>query len=74
VDSIERDLIQTKMEVLKAENKEYFAFKAREIAELCRNFNVPLSAPSTAVSKRKSSIAGRKLKFQGKTLKIEMPH
>jgi hypothetical protein len=42
VDSIERDLIQTKMEVLKAENKEYFAFKAREIAELCRNFNVPL--------------------------------
>ena len=62
------------MEILKAENKEYFAFKAREIAELCRNFNVPLSAPSTAVSKRKSSIAGRKLKFQGKTLKIEMPH
>lgn len=49
------------MEILKAENKEYFAFKVREIAELCRNFNVPLLVPSGG--KRKSTTAGRKLKF-----------
>ena len=61
MDSIERDIIQTKMEILKAENKEYFAFKVREIAELCRNFNVPLLVPSGG--KRKSTTAGRKLKF-----------
>ena len=61
MDSIERDIIQTKMEILKAENKEYFAYKVREIAELCRNFNVPLLVPSGG--KRKSATAGRKLKF-----------
>jgi len=30
------------MEILKAENKEYFANKEREIAELCRNFTLPM--------------------------------
>ena len=57
------------MEIIKAENKEYFANKAREIAELCKNFNVPLSVPGT----RPSQNNNLKPKFQGKTLKIEVP-
>lgn len=62
------------MEVLKAENKEYFANKAKEIAELCRNFNMPLTAPSVGIVRpNQNGNVGRKPKIQGKTLKIGVP-
>ncbi len=52
------------MEVLKAENKEYFANKAKEIAELCRNFNMPLTAPSAGIVRpNQNGNVGRKPKI-----------
>ena len=44
------------METLKAENKVYFADKARELSELCRNFTTPLSLSYPAQKSNTSKV------------------